>query len=106
MCAIMIKLQELTAGIEPNDSEREKFATIYERMTNTITYDHECVRKTDKLKAKREKVAKAKEEIPREVELVCLKNRYGKSRYKAKFTYYPQFDYFVCSIIKSIILSQ
>lgn len=57
----------------------------------------EVFNKANDIKAKREKVAKAKEEIPREVELVCLKNRYGKSRYKAKFTYYPQFDYFVCS---------
>lgn len=53
--------------------------------------------KANDLKAKREKVAEAKESIPRKVELVCLKNRYGKSRYKAKFIYYPQYDYFVCS---------
>lgn len=55
MCAIIIKLQELTAGIDPNASEMDKFATIYERMTNTITYDYECVRKTDKLEEKRKK---------------------------------------------------
>lgn len=50
--------------------------------------------KKDKLKEKREKVAAAKEAIPRDIELVCLKNRYGKSRYAAQFTYYPQYDYF------------
>lgn len=47
------------------------------------------------VKAKREKIAQAKEAIPRAVELVCLKNRYGKSRYSVSFNYYPQFDYFV-----------
>ena len=59
MSAIIIKVQELTAGIDPNTSEMDKFATIYERMTNTITYDHECIRKTDKLKAKEENETKA-----------------------------------------------
>ena len=44
---------------------------------------------------RRERVAQAKDEIPREIELVCLKNRYGRSRYNARFVYYPQFDYFM-----------
>ena len=39
-------------------------------------------------------IAEAKEAIPREIEIVCLKNRYGKSRYAAQFTYYPQYDFF------------
>lgn len=43
---------------------------------------------------KRARIAEAKEAMPREIELVCLKNRYGKSRYAAQFTYYPQYDYF------------
>lgn len=47
----------------------------------------------DKVK-KRERLAQAKEAIPRDVELVCLKNRYGKSRYRVRFTYWPQFDLF------------
>lgn len=47
-----------------------------------------------KVKEKREKVAAAKEAMPRDIELVCLKNRYGKSRYAAQFTYYPQYDFF------------
>lgn len=51
--------------------------------------------KEGKIKEKRELIAKAKEDTPREIELVCLKNRYGKSRYSALFTYYPQYDYFV-----------
>ena len=47
-----------------------------------------------KIKEKREMIGRAKEAIPRDIELVCLKNRYGRSRYTAQFTYYPQYDYF------------
>ena len=51
--------------------------------------------KKDKLKEKREKVKAAKLEVPRKIELVCLKNRYGRSSYSCGFNYYPQFDLFV-----------
>lgn len=44
---------------------------------------------------RRERLAQAKEDIPRDIELVCLKNRYGRSRYNARFVYYPQYDYFM-----------
>ena len=47
------------------------------------------------LKAKREAVKAAKKAHPREVELVCLKNRYGESSYTCKFLYYARYDYFV-----------
>lgn len=47
------------------------------------------------LKAKREAVKAAKKAHPREVELVCLKNRYGESSYTCKFAYYARYDYFV-----------
>lgn len=50
--------------------------------------------KKDKLKEKREKVKAAKLEVPRKIELVCLKNRYGRSSYSCGFNYYPQFDLF------------
>ena len=50
--------------------------------------------KESKIKEKREKIATAKERMPRDIELVCLKNRCGRSRYAAQFTYYPQYDYF------------
>ena len=51
--------------------------------------------KEKSLKTKREKVVEAKKAKPREVELICLKNRYGVSSYKCKFDYYTQYDYFV-----------
>ncbi len=51
--------------------------------------------KEAKLKQKREAVKAAKKAIPRQVELVCLKNRYGVSSYTCRFNYYAQYDYFV-----------
>ena len=51
--------------------------------------------KEAKLKQKREKVKAAKRAIPRDIEFVCLKNRYGESNYTCKFKYYAQFDYFI-----------
>lgn len=51
--------------------------------------------KDKKLKEKREAVKQAKLEVPRKVELVCLKNRYGRSSYSCGFNYYPQYDLFV-----------
>ncbi len=47
-----------------------------------------------KIKEKREKVRQAKKAIPREIELVCLKNRYGVSSYSCGFNYDPRFDLF------------
>ena len=47
-----------------------------------------------KIKEKREKVRVAKKAIPREIELVCLKNRYGVSSYSCGFKYDPRFDLF------------
>lgn len=50
--------------------------------------------KPNKIKEKREMVRKAKEAIPREIELVCLKNRYGVTSYSCGFEYDPRFDLF------------
>lgn len=46
------------------------------------------------IKAKRKRINEAKEESPRKIKLVCLKNRYGISHYEVNFTYYPEFDLF------------
>lgn len=48
-----------------------------------------------KINEKRQKVKQAKAAIPRRIELVCLKNRFGMSSYSCMFNYYPQFDYFM-----------
>lgn len=56
-------------------------------MNDPIFDKEKCV------KEKREKVRDAKAAMPREIELVCLKNRYGRS-YNVHFRYYPQYDLF------------
>ena len=50
-----------------------------------------------KIKEKRERVRAAKAENPRKIELVCLKNRYGRSSFKnpVLFDYYPEYDLFL-----------
>jgi len=51
--------------------------------------------KEGKIKEKRERIREAKAETPRKVELLCLKNRYGISSYRAVFDYYPKYDLFI-----------
>jgi len=48
----------------------------------------------NKLNEKRQRMNEAKNEIPRAVELVCLKNRYGKRGWTVNFKYDPRFDIF------------
>ena len=43
---------------------------------------------------KREKINEAKNEIPRRVQLIGLKNRNGKSYFECEFEYYSAFNYF------------
>lgn len=49
--------------------------------------------KDGKTSKKREILNKAKQDIPRKLEFVALKNRYGKL-FSCGFAYYPHFDYF------------
>lgn len=51
--------------------------------------------KQNNIKERREEVKRAKAETPRKIELVCLKNRYGKSSYSCYFDYYPANDLFI-----------
>ena len=36
-------LDEIVAGIDPNEPDVDKVATIYERIIRTIAYDHSCI---------------------------------------------------------------
>ena len=45
--------------------------------------------------AKRTMLREANADDPRHLELVCLKNRFGKAFFSCWFDYYPQFDLFV-----------
>lgn len=49
---------------------------------------------------KRSMLTNAKTKLPREIELVCLKNRFGISNYTLDFLYYPQYDLFIGNKIK------
>ena len=48
----------------------------------------------EKIAQKRERIKAAKRAEPREIELVCLKNRYGIANFTCNFDYYPQWDLF------------
>lgn len=47
-----------------------------------------------KIKEKREKIRQEKDKSPREIELVCLKNRYGRTNFSCYFNYYAENDLF------------
>lgn len=50
--------------------------------------------KEGSIKEKREAINKAKAANPRQIELVCLKNRYGIANFSCNFEYYPANDLF------------
>lgn len=47
-----------------------------------------------KIKEKRERLKEAKVENPRQIELVCLKNRNGKPSFSCSFTYWARHDFY------------
>ena len=48
-----------------------------------------------KIKEKRQKIRQEKARDPRQIELLCLKNRYGIANFSCGFDYYPAHDLFV-----------
>lgn len=50
--------------------------------------------KQGNINQKRKKIVEAKKAIPRKIELICLKNRFGVSSYTCHFDYYPKCDWF------------
>ena len=57
----------------------------------------------EKITAQREKAQEEKKKIPRELELVCIKNRYGETSFSLDFDYNPRFDYFYQAEKKEIV---
>jgi replicative DNA helicase len=58
----------------------------------------QAARETEKAQTKidaRERFFSAKSLVPRKMELICLKNNFGKSVYTCYFDYYPQYNIFV-----------
>jgi replicative DNA helicase len=48
----------------------------------------------NKVSQKREKIKGAMQEMPRQMELVCLKNRNGNARFTCSYSYWAKYDYF------------
>ncbi len=63
----------------------------------SIMSSNDIFAKEGHIKEKREAVTAAKAASPRQVSLVCLKNRFGISNYKVNFSYYPAYDIFLSS---------
>lgn len=77
---------EYTADVVWGLQLAEIHNTIFTKDTKTIL--------------KREIIKKAKAEIPRRVEMVCLKNRYGISSYSLGFSYNPRYDLFTPMVLE------
>lgn len=54
--------------------------------------------KANNIAERRQKVREEKAKTPRDIDLVCLKNRYGISSYTCSFQYWPAYDYFKPSL--------
>lgn len=57
--------------------------------------DEALFSKAGEIIAKRKRVKEAKRGNPRQIKLVCLKNRYGEANFECYFDYYPAQDRFV-----------
>ena len=53
----------------------------------------------------KKKINEAKNEFPRKVQLIGLKNRNGKSYFQCDINFYPQFNYFEEADIKSNVFT-
>lgn len=60
-------------------------------MTEDDTFNEDDKKKTEK----RELLKEAKTASPREIKLVCLKNRFGISSFEVNYNYIPEYDYFI-----------
>jgi len=49
MSAITAKIEELTAGIPEDLDELDRFITIYYRMINNITYNHNTMNRSNEV---------------------------------------------------------
>ena len=65
-----------------------------------IMNDEALSGKKESVTEKREKIKAAKAQIPRKLELVCIKNRFGQN-YTCHFDYYAQYDLFVAQNVQN-----
>ena len=55
----------------------------------------ESLKNNQTITEKRDIINQAKEATPRKIELICLKNRNGKSYFKVSYEFYSKFNYFL-----------
>lgn len=101
---IVISSINRAAYLQPLDFESFKESGEIEYTADVIwglqlaCMNDELFNKSDsKIKEKRDFIKEEKAKNPREIEFVCLKNRYGKTNYSTYFKYYPQHDLFLDS---------
>lgn len=88
------------AYLQPVDFESLKESGGIEYTADVIwglqlqCLNEEIFSKSEKLKEKRERIREAKATNPREIELLCLKNRFGVASFTCSFSYYPAADLF------------
>ena len=75
------------------ESTEETIEVQEEEITPPVIEEIQNMKNPSKAQV-REKMNNAKNETPRQVELVGLKNRNGKSYFKCEFKYYPAFNYY------------
>ena len=98
----LIAISSVNRGnyLNPIDFESFKESGIIEYSADVVyglqlkVLTEDSYRSCNSIVAQREKVKEAKSSTPRQIELVCLKNRYGISSYSDYFEYYPTCDYF------------
>ena len=84
--------------LQPVDFESFKESGMIEYTADFVAglqlqcLNEDIFSKKEDVKAKRERIKEAKAEEPRRIELVCLKNRYGKPGFSVFFDYYPRND--------------
>lgn len=67
---------------------------VWGMQLEVLSRDEKTFDRDGGVTTKRKAVDEAKEKIPREIELVILKNRYGRTNQKASLRYYPDRDLF------------
>ena len=101
---VVISSFNRTNYLTPVDFESFKESGGIEYTSDTVLgLQLDCINESlfDKvggIKAKRERIRKAKAATPRKVELLALKNRGGRPSFSCRFSYYPAAELFVSDI--------
>ncbi len=73
----------------------EATADVVWGLQLAVISENDLFAKDKHIKEKREAIKEAKTATPRRLELVCLKNRYGRGTYEIQFKYFAKYDLFI-----------